>query len=1207
MLESSQASLTIGELQERFENFFRSYYTREILRLIRHYPEKKSLEVDFGLLERYDYFLAENLLSHPDESLEAAHKALAAIDLPVVSEVKVKLNVRFYNLPDTARLMISSIRSSEIGRIIVLEGIVRKATDVRPKLILGAFECQRCGHTMYVEQKDEALKEPYLCESCEQKSSYKLIVESSTFIDSQKILIQENLEDLKGGENPKQITVHLEDDLTGKITPGETVEVVGILRTAVRKLGKSSKSKVFEISLDANNSRAVQLEFEDIEITPEDEKEILDFSRREELYDSIQKSIAPHIFGYEEIKEAIMYQLFSAPPIDLPDGGRIRGDSHIILMGEPATGKSELLQYVAKELAPRGIYASGRGTSGAGLTATAVKDEFGDGGWSLEAGALVLADNGVAAVDEFDKMEASDRSAMHEAMEQQSYHYDFEIRLASGQKVKIGEFVDSLINNSRDVIHTKEGAKLFVNDFSIYTSNFGEHFTSPIYSVSRHRAPNHFVKIHYDHGKSVTVTPEHPVFVVRDGQVVTREAKDIEEGDFSPLAVGCCYSGSIELPSIVPERRGIKFPERLDEALGRVLGFLITDGGVEINRGKPSGIMFTNRDRKLVEIFSFDIESLFGIEPYIYERNNGVIYSRVISKDVYMFLKAMGEDTIKTRKEKALPQILFRSNKSVKRELLRAIFEADGHIKKDGTRIGLTMESKKTLEQVQELLMEVGIISYLRDYGNYAKLFITGNDHLLTFFNEVGFISRRKNSRLGAVLKKSSVSRTIKDVLPSSTAQIKNLLEKLRLSQKEVFGHTLTSYTKGGNQFSRKKLRKVVPLLEERIAEIKLLISKIKRAGTFKELRPLREKIKISQHEIADDLGVWHQSVSNWELGRTRGDLTAYRGALLSKAQKMINPVENRITNLKKTLSPEIFPVKVYSKEVVENTNQKWVYDVQIEPTHNFISQGMVLHNSVSIAKAGMLATFRSRCSVLAAANPKYGRFDEYKALSEQVNLPPTILSRFDLIFFVRDDPSQTRDIAKHILDTAATPESMSPQVTPEFLRKYVAYSNQNVFPELDEKARQVIEDFYVEMREMAQEAEDMPIPLTARQLWAIVRLAKARARVRLSGVVTEEDSQVAINLVKSSLRRAGLDMETGQVDIDKIYTGITKSQRDKIKEVLFIIQKLEDKYQTAKKDEIVEEAVNKGIDKSQVRDIIEKLKNQGDIFEPRFEQYKVT
>ena len=269
---------------------------------------------------------------------------------------------------------------------------------------------------MKIPQHDIRIKEPYLCEACETRGPFKLLSTDSKLSNFQKVLIQERLEDLRGREHPKQLTIFLEDDLTGQVMPGDKLELVGVLRTSQ---DFKTKSRVFNIHLESIYVQPVEVEFEEINISKEDEEKILKLAKDPKIYDLIRDSIAPHIYGFHEIKTAVMYQLFSAPRIEMLDGGKIRGDSHILILGEPATGKSEILQYVANELAPKGVFTSGKGATGAGLTATAVKDDFGDGGWSLEAGALVLADRGIACIDEFDKMTNDDRSAMHEAMEQQ--------------------------------------------------------------------------------------------------------------------------------------------------------------------------------------------------------------------------------------------------------------------------------------------------------------------------------------------------------------------------------------------------------------------------------------------------------------------------------------------------------------------------------------------------------------------------------------------------------------------------------------------------------------------------------------------------------------------------------------------------------------------------------------------------------------------
>lgn len=190
----------------------------------------------------------------------------------------------------------------------------------------------------------------------------------------------------------------------------------GILRSVEKS--DRDKSTVFDMYLDVVSIEFEQHEYDEILITEEDERQILIMSRDPLLYDNIVRSISPSIYGLDEIKKAIALQLFGGCHKEMDDGTTIRGDMHILLVGDPGVAKSQILRYMSM-LAPRGIYASGKSASAAGLTAAAVRDDFGDGRWTLEAGALVLADKGLACIDELDKMTDQDRSSLHEAMESQ--------------------------------------------------------------------------------------------------------------------------------------------------------------------------------------------------------------------------------------------------------------------------------------------------------------------------------------------------------------------------------------------------------------------------------------------------------------------------------------------------------------------------------------------------------------------------------------------------------------------------------------------------------------------------------------------------------------------------------------------------------------------------------------------------------------------
>ena len=685
------AAVSLETLMERWERFFQEYCKDEIESAALLYPEKKSFVMDYWDIDRYDSELGEQLLEKPYLILYAAEQALKGMDVALETP---PLHFRVKNIPDANKVEIRDLRAAHLGKFISINGLVKKVTEVRPKLQDAAFQCQKCGAVIKVPQEGNILTEPTECYAdqggCGRKSTFKLLTEKSVFIDSQKLELQESPEGLRGGAQPMRLIVYLEDDLVGDVVPGDRITVNGILRVQTRRRG-TMKLTEFNKVMDANSIEIKEQAFEEIFISEDDKKNIEELSKDPMLYEKIRSSIAPTIYGLEKEKDALALQLFGGVPKYMPDGTRIRGDIHILLVGDPGTAKSQLLRYIS-QLAPRSIYTSGKSSSAAGLTASAVKsDEFGEGGWTLEAGALVLADLGIACVDEMDKMNPKDRDALHQAMEQQE----------------------------------------------------------------------------------------------------------------------------------------------------------------------------------------------------------------------------------------------------------------------------------------------------------------------------------------------------------------------------------------------------------------------------------------------------------------------------------------------------------------------------------------------ISVAKAGINATLKSRCALLGAANPKLGRFDEYAPIADQINIPPALLSRFDLIFPLTDRPDRDNDdaLASHVLmvhkygETLQHEENVEmmeimPVIDPEFLRKYIAYAKRNVFPVLSKEAMDRIREYYVDMRAKSKET----IPFTPRQLEAFIRIAEASARMRLSPVVTEEDANRAIDIVEYYLTKVGMEKELEVFNIDLITSGITKTQKDRMKVITEVIKEISEEVRDAAPlDEIVSRAGERGIEEDAVRKLIEKMRREGIIFEPRHGRYKLT
>ncbi len=413
----TEMEMAAPDPQERFQDFLKSdKYRQRISQMA--LAGSTSLVVDFEDLVTTDSPWAEALIAKPDEYLSYANQAALAqlrIEEQEYAGSVEAVNVRFKGLLETVPLR--TLGSEQIGKLVMLEGIVVRSTPITPMVIKAAFQCKRCETITAIQQTSPLLREPLTCTNpeCGRKGPFDFVQEESTFVDSQEIRIQERPEDLPPGQLQRWINIKIVGkDLMDVARPGDRVSIVGIVRAVAQTLSRGGRLRLFPVYLDANFVDVVSKEAETLVISPEEEKQILDLAKDPWIHRNIIRSIAPSIYGYEHIKEAIMYLLFGGVPKYLPDIN-IRGDMNALLIGDPGTAKSQILQYAAK-ISPRGLYTSGRGTTAAGLTAAVIREQE---GMTLEAGALVLADKGVACIDEIDKMRPEDRVAIHTTMEQQ--------------------------------------------------------------------------------------------------------------------------------------------------------------------------------------------------------------------------------------------------------------------------------------------------------------------------------------------------------------------------------------------------------------------------------------------------------------------------------------------------------------------------------------------------------------------------------------------------------------------------------------------------------------------------------------------------------------------------------------------------------------------------------------------------------------------
>ena len=433
------------ELIDAFEEFYRSYYRNEIAELAQKYPnEQKSLYIDWSDLYRFDSDLADDFRNKPKQLREYAEEALRLYDLPVDVSLG-QAHVRLRNLPETTE--IREIRSDHRGMLIAIQGIVRKATDVRPKITTAAFECQRCGTLSRIPQEGGDFQEPHECQGCERQGPFRINYDQSEFIDAQKLRVQESPEGLRGGETPQSIDVNIEDDITGEVTPGDHVTTTGILNLE-QQGNDREKSPMFDVYMEGLSVEIEDEQFEEMDISEEDKKEIIELSNQPNIYEEMVGAIAPSIYGYEMEKKAMIFQLFSGVTKFLPDDSRTRGDLHILLIGDPGTGKC------------------------------------------LKG--------------------------------------DTTVTLADGRRKQIGELVE---NNLDDPKPVDDGVYDTVDIPVPSLTDDGQIETRRATKVWKREAPEQMYQITTERGRTLEVTPSHPLFVQSDGEFVPRQAEELAEGD----------------------------------------------------------------------------------------------------------------------------------------------------------------------------------------------------------------------------------------------------------------------------------------------------------------------------------------------------------------------------------------------------------------------------------------------------------------------------------------------------------------------------------------------------------------------------------------------------------------------------------------------------------------------------------------------------
>jgi len=1235
----SSPSSPINKVQ-RFEDFYRLY--QESPGVYKYQDQINDIYAKGGntLIILYEDLLAsdpdiaEMLKKDPEAIIEDALEAFKNL----LKFQGSKLTHKDYFVRITTKdkksplfLPLRGLRAKHISTLVWSNGILVRCSTIRPKIIKASFECNLCGAQFDIIQLTSRIRWPKFCinKRCKAKAQtdFRLIAKYSEFIDWQSIMIQEIPEDLPPGRIPRSVQAILTHDLVDTIKPGDRVKMMGIFKSVLAQSTKSNNSTLFKTFFDINFIDPEDKADEIIDLTKQDKKRIEDLAKEPFIQKKIARSIAPDIYGREDLKMASALSLFAGTRKRKPGGGYKRGDIHVLFVGDPGTGKSV---YGSEK-----IYIGTKTSTGIMWTIKKIgefvdellNENHFDVILKGDTDILKLLNNNPVYTYSINPCTLKTQISRINEVSRHRTNFLIQIKTQSGRVIITtpNHSFTTLINGEMKVI---DGNDLYENYSNLYL---------PIARNLDFKDNCNWIDISEFFDKDDLVSAktirEQIQSYLNDGTSLSKAARisNITEGTFLSY---------LREPDAIPNEDWIRrkqdntwIPRMIEfnNKLGRIIGFYLAEGDTPKN-----SIRISNTNEGIVTTIKNDLIDIFGRASY-YDYDHSIQIHNASLR--YLFNSFFGNHA----QNKKLHSILLSAPLDFRCSLLSAYFTGDSYIENEALFISATTASKILAYSISDMLSTIGIFSTINTKtiqsgqyeGNiYYEIILTGEE-VIKFNKKIRFLSTEKQQRLESAINIANSRKRYqkKDIIPNFgniLQRISNDLEIIarRGSKERDFLAELRGKTQR-QRAGRLYLRKLALIFEDlyrnkdkKYSDDLIWLKKLTKSDIFWD--KIEEINLINEETSVYDLGTddSHFIIAN-------GNIIVHNSEILKSAIE-VSP-RGLYTSGKGSTAVGLTAAVIKDTDTGQMNLEAGVvvlanggvaaideFDKMDTADRSALHEAME-QQTVSIAKAGIVATLKAQTAIIAAANPYSGRYDRYKTPTQNIRLPPSLLSRFDLIFVVVDKPNAADDaqMAEFILknsmfDSEESLEENDRSIAPissDLLKKYIRHARRTCNPILSDEAKERIKEFYLDLRGQ-YDSEDAIISILARNLDALVRLSEAHAKMALRSKILKEDVDEIIKLFKRYLKDTGYDETTGKIDMDRIFVGQSRSNLNKLETLMNKLKEIFEgnNWKALEKSNVIQILeLEETLDKKFIESALEELLKEGTLYEPKSNYIKFT